>query len=231
MITVPSWVIPGSYLENLSFLKDKPAVQGVELLFFIYDQEVKALLDAESAELEAYTQRFTFTAHLPDALQEAHEELVTRLFPLVRHYVLHPGLEEHRERQAKIMLSWFERFGPQRFLLENTAPGLLEGILPRLPPETPLCMDTGHLLLEGKRPAVFFKHYRERIQEIHLHGIDRAASAADKRLPDHRSLASKAPWFQELVPELAEFTGVINLEVFSWEEVQSSLTVLGTLPT
>ncbi|MDR2535561.1 MAG: AP endonuclease [Treponema sp.] len=224
--TVPSWVIPGTYLENLRFLEDKSFIQGVEFLFFIYDDNVQSLLDREWAEIQRYRRRFTFTVHLPDVLSKTHENLIVQLLPLIRHYILHPGPPENREAQARLMGSWFERFGIHRFLVENTVPGGLEALLPYMPPETPLCMDTGHLLLEGKNPAHFFKRYRNRIQEIHLHDIDREKAAADSRLPDHRSLCKNAFWFQELALELVNFSGIINLEVFSWEEVCTSIAVM-----
>ncbi|MDR0567861.1 MAG: AP endonuclease [Spirochaetaceae bacterium] len=227
MIAVPSWVIPGTYRENLAFLADKPQIQGVELLFFIWDSEVNALLSAELPDLQGYASRFTFTAHLPDVLQPEHTELVQALSPYIRHCVLHPGPRERAETQARIIRSWIEQFGPQKFLLENTGPGCLEEILPRVPPETPLCMDTGHLLLEGKSPAEFFERYRGRIQEIHLHRVDHSEAAEDRRLPDHRPIRPAEPWFQALAPGLAGFAGVINLEVFSWREAELSLAALG----
>ncbi|MDR2484442.1 MAG: TIM barrel protein [Treponema sp.] len=225
-LTVPSWVIPGTYLENLRFLEDKSEINGVELLFFFYDAEVQALLDAEWTGIREYGRRFTFTVHLPDTLSPAHEDLITRLLPLARHYVLHPYPQERAETQERLIGSWAERFGSHRFLMENTYPGRLETILPGLPAGMGVCMDTGHLLLEGKNPAIFFKRYGDRIREIHLHGLDREKAAEDRRLPDHRPLRSGDPWLRELAPELAGFTGIINLEVFSWEEVLAGIAVL-----
>ena len=226
IITVPSWVIPGTYLENLCFLAPKPEITGVELLFFFYNQETRALLEQEWAGIAGYASRFVFTAHLPDTLAPEHGALVERLLPLVRHCVLHPGKKPFT--QAQLINTWLDRFGPDRFVLENTYPEKLDAILSLLPPETKICMDCGHLLLENERPCRFFTRHRERIREIHLHGIDRERAVADGRLADHRPLREDAPWYRELAPCLKDFDGIVNLEVFSWEEVSQSLGVLGT---
>jgi sugar phosphate isomerase/epimerase len=242
-LVVPSWVIPGSYLENLKFLEDQPAINGVELLFFMYDRDVKTLLDTEWTGIREYERRFTLTAHLPDNLQPEHEELVARLLPFAKHLIVHPGSPDQGKTQGRLLATWAGKYAqsssteqpqgkgrePGRFLVENTRSAWFEALLPYLPDETGLCMDTGHLLLEGKSPAAFFTHYGNRIREIHLHGIDREQAVKDGRLPDHRSVHPGDAWLRELVPALKAFTGVINLEVFSWEEVLVSINTVKTL--
>ncbi|MDR3336218.1 MAG: TIM barrel protein [Treponema sp.] len=229
IITVPSWVIPGTYLENLRFLENKTEIDGVELLFFIYDEEIKKMLNTEWKEILQYQGRFVFTAHLPGVLLGEHEELVERLAPLVRHFIAHPGPAETAAQQAKRINRWAAQFPLCRFLGENTNPGMLEALLSSLDERVGICMDTGHLLLEGKNPALWFNERRERIAEIHLHGLDREKAALDGRLPDHRPITAEAAWLAELRPLLENFNGVINLEVFSWKEVQESITALKSI--
>ncbi|MDR2111118.1 MAG: AP endonuclease [Spirochaetaceae bacterium] len=224
VLSVPSWVIPGTYGENLAFLRDKTGIGGVELLFYLYDDQTRALFDAEEPVIREYARRFTFTAHLPDRVEPELGELVGRLFPLVRRFIIHPGPPEEAETLGGLLCSWMKTWGRETFLIENTLPGRLEALLPRLPRETGLCMDTGHLLLEGKNPADFFTLHGNRVGEIHLHGVDR--ESRDGRLPDHRPLRGTEPWLRELLPRLAGFTGVINLELFSWEEVTQSAAAL-----
>jgi sugar phosphate isomerase/epimerase len=224
ILSVPSWVIPGTYAENLRFLVDKKEIQGVELLCFLYDDEIKTQLDSEWEEILRYAKRFVFTAHLPELLLPVHSELVARLVPLVRHCVVHPAAE-NPETQVRLLTEWQERYGA-RFLAENTKSGLLEAML-RLPEtNVEICMDTGHLLLDGKNPADFFASYRERIGEIHLHSTDSKQAAIDGRLTDHRRLRGDEGWLLELFPLLEDYTGVINLEVFSWEEVKAGIDIL-----
>lgn len=228
VISVPSWVIPGTYLENLRFLEGKDEVSGVELLFFLYDEEIKKMLDREWEGILEYRKRFAFTAHLPDPLLPAHRELVERLAPLVRHFVAHPGPPGTAAELAALAGGWAAEFPRCRFLLENTSPGLLEALLPHLDSNAGICMDTGHLLLEGADPAAWFAGRRGRTGEIHLHGVDRDKAALDGRLPDHRPVAAGADWFRRLRPLLDEFNGVINMEVFSWEEARESIAVFLT---
>jgi hypothetical protein len=233
-LTVPSWVIPGTYLENLRFLRDKPEIQGVELLFFLYDPEIRTLLDQEWAGIMEYRNRFTFTAHLPDPLLPEHEELIRRLAPVVRHFIVHPDSPDRAQAQGDLLRSWGEQYslgGGPLFLAENTLPERLPSLLPYLGKETGICMDTGHLLLEQKSPAAFFTLHQSRIGEIHLHSLDPPKALINGKLVDHRPLTVKDlsfpnPWLSELLPHLRPFKGIVNLEVFSWEEVCASLTVL-----
>jgi hypothetical protein len=224
VLSVPSWVIPGTYAENLRFLKNKKEIQGVELLFFIYNDEVKAQLDSEWEEILSYNERFIFTAHLPELLLPDHGELVARLAPLVRHFITHP-VPENPAAQAQLLEEWTNQYNAI-FLTENTNPGLLEAQLPFMDDNAGLCMDTGHLLLEGQNPTAFFSANRERVREIHLHAVDKKQAAMDGRLADHRQLRPHEPWFLELLPLLKEYWGVINLEVFSWEEAEHSVEIL-----
>jgi hypothetical protein len=72
----------------------------------------------------------------------------------------------------------------------------------------------------------FYTSYRERIGEIHLHGIDREQASLDGRLADHRRLRKDAPWLPGLLPMLEEYPGILNLEVFSWEEAKAGIAIL-----
>jgi sugar phosphate isomerase/epimerase len=211
-IFVPSWVVPGSYLENIRFLENKPEISGIELLFFLYDEETRRLFETEYDEIARYKNRFRFTAHLPEPLKPEHCELIDRLSPLVEHFIVHPDGSA--------------LFPDNRFVLENTQLEKFENALEKLPPDKAVCMDTGHLLLEKKSPADFLHRYEGRVKEIHLHGLDREKALLDGKLPDHRPLKKNGRWLQELMPGLECFDGVINLEVFSWVEVEESLGVL-----
>lgn len=224
-ISVPSWVIPGTYAENLEFLADQEAVRGVELLFFIYDDETRSLLVREEERIRAYSGRFAFTAHLPDPLLPAHEELVERTADLVESWVAHPGIPESAPEVAATLSRWKSRYG-DRFLLENVRPGRLEALRTLLP-DFPLCLDTGHLLLAGDSPARWAAEHGKLVREVHLHGLgdapERTAAADDGRLPDHRVFATGGGWFADFQPFLAGFGGVVDIELFSWEEARTMI--------
>jgi hypothetical protein len=223
VLSVPSWVVPGTYAENLRFLENKKEIRGVELLFFIYDDAIKNQFDSEWDEIRGFRKRFAFTAHLPEALLPAHEELIAKLTPLVRHFIVHPD-SENPANQTALLKSWAERYGAV-FLMENIFKG--KGVF--YDGDFALCVDTGHLLLDGQSPSDFFRARQDRhnrIGEIHLHSLDRKQSAIDGRLTDHRRLREDDPWLLELIPLLKDFQGIVNLEVFSWEEVEAGIEVL-----
>ncbi|MDR2516234.1 MAG: AP endonuclease [Spirochaetaceae bacterium] len=236
-VSVPSWVIPGTYAENLRFLAEKREITGVELLFFIYDDETKQMLRDEWDVIRSYTGRFTYTVHLPDRILPEHAELVERFLPYARNFVVHPYPAEEADAERRLLEAWQASYGNadrrqedlgalSPFIIENTYPGMQEALLSRLPGDTGLVMDTGHLLLIDHDPAGFFNLHKTRVKEIHLHTVDFKAAQKDNRLTDHRSLKPDDPWFIEFVSCLREFTGVVNLEVFSWEEAAASLAVL-----
>ncbi len=225
-VSVPSWVIPGTYADNLRFLEDKEQVTSVELLFFLYDGDIRSQFLAELDVIREFGGRFGYTVHLPDNLTAEHEELIELTAPLARCFIVHPpkkegtGLEVHVDR-------WITRYGP-RFLVENTYLDRFEAFLPLLP-RAGVCMDAGHLVLGGQNPATFAQQWKSRIREIHLHGVDKKAALADGRLPDHRRLAGTEPWLAELEPFLRTFAGTLNIEVFSWEEAEATLRILDFL--
>jgi hypothetical protein len=198
----------------------------------MYDAEIRRQLDDEWEGILQFKDRFVFTVHLPDSILPEHEELVERVSPLARSFVVHPGQPENAPALAALIMDWERRYPPRsgpagapsrRFLVENTKPGWFEALLPHLEGAAGVCMDTGHLLLDGKNPADFFKAHRDRIGEIHLHGIDREKAALDGRLADHRAVQAGEKWFRDLFPLLGEFDGVINTEVFSWEEASAGM--------
>ena len=223
-LSLPSWVIPGTYEENLKFLNSQKEIEGVELLFFLYDDKIKKELDSHWNKILEFKERFVFTAHLPDKLLPVHEELVARLAPYVRHFVFHPDIK-NPSAQAQLIKEWKKHY-KSIFLAENTTDGYLDALLPYLNEDADICMDTGHLLISGKNPAAFYTQHRDRIKEIHFHGINLKQAAIDGRLADHRRFYGNEEGFEELVPLLENYSGVLNLELFSWEEIEPCVRIL-----
>ncbi len=247
-ISCPSWVIPGTYAENLAFLEDKPSIQNVELLFFIYDDSVQRELRNDMVAIQNYHTRFTYTAHLPDPLRPEHESLIASLSPWVEHFVFHPVHPDNPiqvDELSALITAWQSRYG-NRFCAENTKPGWLEALEARLP-SIPLCMDTGHLALSDtntrnnergnsspasdantQRVLGFWEGRKNRMLELHLHSTNAEAAQRDRRLADHRPLTGNEPWLCSLVRNIIEqpTQPLINLELFSWQEVEKSLSVL-----
>lgn len=227
-IACPSWVIPGTYGENLRFLEDKPAIQHVELLFFIYDSTVQQELERDLELIQNYRGRFSYTAHLPDRLSKEHQRLIDILLPFTDHFIIHPVNPEEPykvDELARLLQSWRRLYG-DIFLAENTKPLWLDAFLARIS-DIPLCMDTGHLE-EPEAVLEFWHQWKSRIGEIHLHSTDAKAAKIDGRLPDHRPLRGDEGWLEPLLKEIKEQDRqrLINLELFSWEEVAVSLRTL-----
>ncbi len=222
-VSVPSYVIPGSYVENLRWLRDNSAIRRVELLFFIYDDDTRAILRRELEELKSFSKEFRFTAHLPDEVASGHEELLERIDNIVEAYVVHPPRrDESLAPFASLVDDWRSRFGADRFRLENTKldrfypadKALSEG----RPGPPRLCADLGHLVLEGFDPAAWAKERLDRIDELHIHGC--------RGGKDHQPFDGSESWFTGLDTLLKNFGGLVELELFSWEELKPGLKAL-----
>ncbi len=79
-----------------------------------------------------------------------------------------------------------------------------------------ICMDIGHLILNGHDVVRFYQRYENRISIIHLHGV--------RGSRDHVSLEHlPAGLLQSFLSVLQEYRGTVSLEVFSYNTLSSSL--------
>ena len=234
-ISVPSYVIPGTYLENAEFLVDTTEIGAIELLFFFYDDSTRALLKREFAGLRALRNRFRYSVHLPDVVLPAHEIIVEETIEIATHYIVHPPRTEDAPRLGTLLPQWIDRYG-DRFLVENTRTELFEAAVAELP-DIGICCDTGHLLLEGRSPEAFVARYGDRIRQFHLHGLadpsetnqhreQSDGSAKVREVLDHHPARSDSPWFRAIAPFLRSFDGIVELEVFSHAHVTEGLAQL-----
>ena len=216
ILSAPSWVAPGTYLENLDLLDGLDAISSVELLFFIYDEDTRALFAREREGIAARADRFGFTVHLPDPLLPEHEALVESTRGFARSYVFHPAIAEGAEPLARTVGLWRRRYGDV-FYLENTRISLFDANLPFFG-DIGLCCDVGHLLLEGLDPASWLAGRAGRIRELHLHGV-----AEGK---DHSAFSFRDETMGRLPPFLKSFDGTVELELFSFAEIEGAIAEL-----
>ncbi len=214
-LSAPSYIIPGTYLENLEHIDGIEEVRSVELLFFIFDDDTRELFVKELAAIREFGDRFGFTVHMPDRLESIHERVIDLTRNFVTHYIIHPP-DENETEFLLLLEGWIKKYGDV-FLLENLIGRSFETLLDKLFP-IPVCCDTGHLLVRGERPAHFMKKHFPRVKEVHLHGMEDGW--------DHKPFEADEEWFKELVPYLREFEGVCNIEVFSEKELKSILNNL-----
>lgn len=111
-----------------------------------------------------------------------------------------------------------------RVLLENInySPTYLEPFLDL--PFVGLCLDVGHLLLGKERINYTLRRYLSYIEEIHLHGVS--------DLQDHQTLDKIEEYrLQNWLQTIKHSKGkvVINLEVFSPEELYTSKAIIDRL--
>ncbi len=215
VISVPSYVIPGTYLENIDFLRDKEMVDAVELLFFSFDEETERLLLKELGGISAACDRFAFSVHMPDVLDDRCETLIEMLRDIVDRFVVHAP-PDRIDRFAELLQRWIDRFGGI-FAIENVAGRAFDPVVRSLP-DVPLCLDTGHFLLDGQKPAEAFHRWIGRAAEVHLHG-----TAGGK---DHAPLSGNEAWFRRCAPLLEQFNGTIHIELFDYHAIASMFDVV-----
>ena len=216
ILSCPSFIIPGTYLDNLLRVRETGLVDSVELLFFLFDGETEELLNREIDGIREASGEVGITVHLPDDLGPDHETIVEMTSDFARHYVVHPAPADE-EGFVRTVSRWRINYG-DRFLLENLIERSFDSLLERFdaaaersreekpPGPMPVCCDTGHLLVRRESPAGFLDRYGERVREIHLHGLDEGW--------DHNPFLPNEPWFVDLAPGLEEFEGIVNIEVF-----------------
>jgi len=90
ILTVPSWLVPGTWLENLERASRIGWVEGVELLFFSYDAEARSALAVELPGIARIAKALSLSVHLPDPLTAEAEELVSLTADFAAAYIVHP---------------------------------------------------------------------------------------------------------------------------------------------
>ena len=217
IVSVPSYVIPGTYYENISIISQFEAIQAVELLFFNFDEETRDLFKREKEAICALSGRFAYTVHMPDPLRAEDAGLIELTSDLASHYVLHPPDAEADPDLFEALVSrWTAEYG-KIFLLENITGRIFDSLVDN-DRSLSVCCDTGDLLTRGEDVNRFVRRYEPRIKEIHLHGIRKGR--------DHDTIDPKEPWFNCLIPFLKSFQGFLNIEVFSMKRVKSILQIL-----
>lgn len=82
-----------------------------------------------------------------------------------------------------------------------------------------ICLDTGHLMMQGFEIETVFRQYQNDIAIIHLHGV--------KNGRDHVALDRLSKKDGELITALLkQFTQSVSLEVFSYDHLAASLRFL-----
>ena len=239
-----SFIYPDSYAANVRLLA--PFFDEIELLMFESQPPDSLPTKTEIRELHRLAREFKirYNVHLPyDVEPGAHDslkrqkavdslrtviELTSPLEPTT--YTLHLSYTDKPHGLDNIA-KWKERIG--KSLREIVGSGIISRSLSIenlnyplqwldetiIEHDLSLCLDTGHLFLNGDSLTDTFASYRDRIILIHLHGY------CDDR--DHLSLNRLPPSAREdTAAILRDYTSSVSIEVFNFDHLRSSLEVL-----
>jgi sugar phosphate isomerase/epimerase len=99
----------------------------------------------------------------------------------------------------------------------NYSLDLLEGLITEL--DLSICLDLGHLMVYDFEISGVFNRYASKTGVLHVHGVENGRDHLTlNRLPEKLSAT--------ILQVLKRFTGVVSLEVFSFEDLVSSLKFL-----
>ncbi len=242
-----SYIIPDDILPNARYLAGK--IRDIELVLFEVDDGPNNLPSQEVLdELGKLASVFdlTFTVHLPLDLKLA-EDGSTRDASLIKAkrvidttrqlnpwaYVLHlDGREVRHATDPDVLRRWQDQAvralevvaewagGPEKLAVENLEgypPDFNQPVLDRIPVSR--CVDVGHLWLDGVPVLPYLEKALPRTRVIHMHGI------AER---DHSSISHVPPAELDAVLRklVADYRGVLTLEIFSEADFLSSLPAI-----
>ena len=240
-LACPSFVYPAGYADNVRHLA--PFVDEIELLFFesrFPDSLPSPALVRELAQL-ARSGGITTNVHLPTDIYLGHRDagvrqtamdvlahMIDRCAPLnpttfTLHLIRDPSEPDDRRWQANAAASLEAVLAaglPGRHISVETLDYDFEIAAPVIEHlDLSVCMDMGHLMVHGVDITTFYDRWEERVTIAHLHGVDDAQ--------DHLSLDRlTAAHMVRVMDLLKRFSGVVSLEVFSFQALNASMAHL-----
>ena len=241
-LTVPSYLYPGTIELNVRLLRG--LVDEMELLLFesLGESSLPTVMEIETIRVLSAESGLRFNVHLPLDIDiaSADEETARRsLGTVARILDLTASLEPasytlHVLRtETEPAAPWRERVRaalaalPEpraRFGVETLAWDLrdVRDILCGL--GLTVCVDVGHLLLQGRSVAALLETFSDRISMIHLHGV--------RWGKDHQSLLHLEPGIRQTISDWVRRThyrASLSVEVFGIDPYLESLPVVGSM--
>jgi sugar phosphate isomerase/epimerase len=243
-IATTSFIYPDDYVPNVKMLGQY--LDEIELLFF--ESQPKDRLPSEGKikklSMLAEELQITYNVHLPTDIslgdqsstvrQQAVEtlkhvlDLVSPLSP--SNCTLHLSCDENFQDLKKVK-QWQKRTYQSILDLVNKGAETeaiaietlnypmkwVEEIITKF--DLMICIDLGHIMLHGFELDDTFRSYFDKTNIIHLHGVQNGR--------DHYALdrLSKKT-MHKIIEFLKHFYGIVSLEVFSYQDLATSLTYL-----
>jgi len=243
-----SFIVPDHILPNVRFLSQ--TVNDIELLILESDEIAELPSPAEVARFHeiAEANDLTFTVHLPLDIQLGSDDeqirqqslgkclrVMERLQPVDPFaWILHLT-DAPTEGNAGSTSRWLEQ---NRRSLDSLLPAtaspralcietieydfeLVNDLIEEL--DLGVCLDVGHLMLDGRDVRAHWNAWRDRIRVVHLHAVNaEGRDHADLSHMDNEMLN----WLLKEMLTDANFPRVVTLEVFSESKLSASLKTL-----
>ena len=240
-----SYIIPDDILPNVRWLAGK--VKDIELVLFDIDEYCNIPDASQLSELIGLAREhdLTYTVHLPLNLSFSDREQdisIAKALKVIsgtrglkpRAYVCHLECKDIPEREGGELRNWQDqRIRAVRSLTEKaeiSAAELAVENLESYPIEwngavirscgTHACLDIGHLFLQKIDPVPVMNKWLPLTSVVHLHGVGTR---------DHQSLSyMKGGVVRDVIRTLtlAEYRGVVTLEIFNEADLTSSLDMI-----
>jgi sugar phosphate isomerase/epimerase len=243
-----SYILPADLITNVRFLA--PYVDDIELVLFEADDESNLPDEKTINELDsiARSKDLTYTVHLPLGLslgapdEEERRRSVKKALHIVEltyplnpaAYVLHFEGDRRGLLPSENMTGWTNSLRASvAELLDSAVPSrlfcvetldypftLVDPIVCEF--ELSVCLDIGHVLLQGYPLDAYLAKYQDRVRVFHAHGI--------RENKDHRDLgALRDSDLALLFGSLRSWrssTPILTLEVFDENDFRLSLDVV-----
>lgn len=244
-LSTTSYILPDRILPNVLFLG--PSFDEIELVLFESDGEHNLPDEEEIERLKHLSTQYglSFNVHLPIDLYlgDRHEEVrakgisvlkkfIGRTLPLhPSTYTLHLSLRDRDGRDEEDIPSWrrrliqsLERIGewgiPSKQVSIETLDYPFEWIEEIVSDfGFSVCLDLGHILLYEQDLKQYMEKYLFQTSIIHFHGFRNGR--------DHLGIDHLEEGAVDLIlSHLKDYKGILSIEVFSLEDLSSSLKVL-----
>lgn len=242
-LATTSFIYPDRILPNA--IRLAPYLDEMELILFESKNlpnreeisDLSILQDKQGLSYNVHLPLDIFLGHPSDKTRKEGIAAVQEVVALTRRltpstYTLHYVCDD--DCCEKNLALW------QRYIAESTENILKTGIKPglisvetlnypltRVEPvisdfDLSICLDLGHILLDGGDPLHYLDEYLEKTAIIHLYGVYQGRDHLGLDVLDEVALTD---WLRLL----KEYTGTVSIEVFSFHHLQTSLEILEKL--